>query len=513
MRHLVTLGLALITLPAAVTAIAQPRLSSSPGTIQVQSNLVVLDVSVTDAKGQPVTDLRKDEFRVFEQKAPQTISSFEPPAAHDLPAAAAGKLVVNSTADLPKIGQAPITLLLLDELNMTFEDRVYARTKLVEWLTRQPAILPQPTALTVITYKDFHVLRDYTQDRDALLAVLKKHVGEVDWRKDSTGRTGDQASEHMFATLGALEQIAQAMRGVPGRKNVIWVGDGFPSVNMGDVGRTSADEIAAALRRMSNVMLHARVTLSVIGSSIYFYKPVTIETQADEDMAANGNYDKVVLAAGDLQFGGLAAPTGGRAFTGRNDLDAEIGESVDAGASFYTLSYRPTDNSTDPKKYRHIRVEVTRPGLTVLTRDGYFPEPKTDPKDTARPETQQLAFDLFGAAFSTLAYTDMHVTAERAGPTDFTLHASAADMTWTELPDGRRHTDLVLLAVCLSPKNKMLSKTFETLGSNTSAPQSAINTVTTSLKMHVTPPPGTSRIRFVIRDMAAGRVGTADLTP
>ena len=487
-------------------------LRQPPATIQLDSQIVLLDVSVTDAAGKPVTDLRQDEFRITEQALPQTIASFEPPSAHTMPPAAAGKLLVNSTADLVGIGEAPITIFILDELNMSFPDRAYARAKLIEWLKRQPALMPQPTALLAINDTDLRLLRDFTQDRDALLTVLNKHSGDVVWRSDSNGRTGAQASQNMAATLGAIERVSQAMRGVPGRKNVLWVGDGFPPVNMSDIGRTSANEIAANLRHLSNDMLHARVALSIAGPTLKGHQPVTIETQSDSDMMSSGGYDGLNISQGGIAFSSLAPPTGGRAYQNRNDLDGEIAESIAAGSSYYTLSYRPSNPSNNPKAYRKIHVEVTRPGLTVQTRDGYFEEPS----QTATPvniPAPQLAFDLNGAATSPLTYTDLHLTAVRTGRADFTLHATARDLTWHDLPDGRRHADVVLLAACLSAKGKLLSKNFATLGSNTEASLASIGISTAALPMHLVAPPGTARIRFVVRDVTNGRVGTADLTP
>lgn len=476
-------------------------------TLQVDSRIVLLDVSVKDAAGHPVLDLRPEEFRITERKVPQTIKSFEPPTAHTMP----GGVVVHSSADLPKIGQSPVTLILLDELNVNWEDRTYERTKLLEWLKRQPQTLAQPTALLAVTDKNFTMLRDYTQSRDEILEVLKKHTGSVDWR-GSPSRTGSVAQENMLSTLGALERVAQSTRGIPGRKNVIWVGDGFPSVTMGDVGRTLAERITDALRKLSTALLQSRITLSVVGGLQDAMPMQRLETDADKDLANVSGDTGFTLVNDSLEFSSLAPPTGGHAYRGRNDLDAEIGEAIDDGGSFYTLSYRPTDASNDPKKYRRISVYVTRPGLTIQTRDGYFEEPKA-PAAPPTPTTQQLAFDLFGAAMSTLPYTDLHVSVDRQKPGEYTLHAAAPDIAWREMPDGRRHADLVLLAVCLSDRGKMLSKTFATLGSNTAATIAEMANVKTALPMQVTAPAGTSRIRFVVRDMGSGRVGTADFTP
>ncbi len=489
---------------AAQAASAQPT-----STLQVNSRLVVLDLAVTDQQGRAVTNLRQQDFRIFESGVPQTIFSFEPPTAHAMPPAISIENMVRSTADLHRIGQAPVTVLVLDELNMKFEDETYARNELIKWLAAQPPILAQPTTLLAVTYNDFHVVTDYTQDRDQLLKSLKTHQVIYPWRKEHDGKTGGAASEVLAESLGALEQIAQASRGVPGRKNVIWVGDGFPSLGTSDVGVQISDHVHANLRKLTQVMLAARVTLYIIGPTLKAMQPETIETGVDAEAPADTG---VQVNQNDIQFASLAAPTGGHAYTNRNDMDREIGQSVASGANYYTLSYIPTDTSDNPKKYRKIRVDILRPGLLAATRDGYFQQP-LEPASAAAPSEKQLAFDLYGAALSNLAYTDLHLTAERKDAGSFILHAAARDITWRELPDGRRHADLVLLAVCLSAKNKVLARTASTLGSNTQATLGQMSGAPTSLPMQVSPPPGTARIRFVVRDMQSGRVGTADLTP
>jgi VWFA-related protein len=506
----------------ALGTISLPAQAPSSATLRVDTQIVLLDVAVTDANGKPVLDLRPDEFRITEKNVPQAIASFEAPSAHTLPAADAGKVIVNSTGDLAKIGGAPVTLLVLDELNMGLFDRSFACTRTIEWLKRQPAVLPQPTALLAINDRNLHLLRDYTQDRTALLEVLNKHAGDVQWRQ---APDADSAStqENMGAVLGALEELAQATRGIPGRKNILWVGIGFPSVAVSDVGLTDADAVGANLRYLSNLMMQARVTFSVIGPSLSASEANLFNstlaqggTQTLADQTQTGaNLSAFDNGNGVLKFAQLATSSGGHNYTARNDIDAEIERSVDEGAAYYTISYRPTDRSNDPRVYRRIRVTVTRPALTVQTRDGYYQQQQRASASGAnsKDSTKQIAFEVNNAASSTLAFTDLHIAAERAGPSQFTLHATARDLGWRDLPDGRRHADVVLMAACLNAKGKLLAKSFATLGSNTDATLASIGISTAALPMRVVAPAGTARIRFVVCDVANGRIGTVDVAP
>jgi len=60
--------------------------------ISVETELVVLHATVTDKEGKPVADLKQDEFRVFEDKAEQTLKVFK---REDIPVSV-GILVDNS---------------------------------------------------------------------------------------------------------------------------------------------------------------------------------------------------------------------------------------------------------------------------------------------------------------------------------------------------------------------------------------------------------------------------------
>ncbi len=513
-HHWLPLTALLASMLAALASATAQQQQAPPLTLRLETRIVLLDVAVTDNDGRPVTDLKQDDFRIFERNIPQRILSFEPPAAHQLSPDTLGKPVVESTADLPRIGRAPVTILVLDEINMTSGDQRYAQDKLIAWLTRQPPVLPQPTSLIAVTYKDVHLLRDYTQGRDELLQILRHHFAGVLWRGGNSGSLGGQASDNLFATLGAVEQIANTSRGIPGRKNLLWIGDGFPDVSSADLGSTTAKAVQSALRHVSSSLLHAHITLDIIGPTLKSDGPSIIETQS-QALTGPNNFT-LSLEQGDLPFSGLAAPTGGHAYGNRNDLDHEIARAVDEGRTYYTLSYSPTDSSTDAHQFRKIRVDLTRPGLRLQTRDGYFEEPSAGAR-SAKPDTQQLGFDLFGAAFSAIPYTGLHLAATHdpdGHPGDWILQANAGDLTWQDQPDGHtREAETVVLAACLGPDGKLLRKTFASLKSNTTVAGPLLPTLSAPLRIHVDAPSGTARIRFVVRDTISGRIGTADSKP
>ena len=59
----------------AQTPTPTPKIAEDEGVIKVESRLIVVPVSVTDANGQPVQGLTKDDFRVIEEGKPQKIDS------------------------------------------------------------------------------------------------------------------------------------------------------------------------------------------------------------------------------------------------------------------------------------------------------------------------------------------------------------------------------------------------------------------------------------------------------
>ena len=491
------------------TAIAQSPSSQIP-TLTVTARLVVLDIVVTDKAGNIVPGLAAKDFTIYEDKTPQTIRSFEGPQQHVLPPGVS----IDSTADLAKAPNTPVSVLVLDELNTRYTDMSFARQALEKYLKAQPAVLTQPTTLLVVNNTKFEVLHDYTLERQALLTALEKHFPEYPWRLMNSGKGGPGAAERLAMSLGSLEQVAEATSGHPGRKNLVWVGPGFPAINTNESTNKEAAVIQQAIKHVTDVMRDSRITLSTIDPTIASSGTVLIETPDDLDAAENENGSDPF--AGDVNFQLLAPATGGRVYASRNDVDAEIGQSIRDGGNYYTISYSPTNHNDAAQPYRRISVKMNVPGLTATTRNGYYVDTSTPPPTTAADVKQavnKIAFDLGSAANSTMAYTGLLVSARRlpGTPSTFGVNVDAHALSFAQKADGSSQAEVTVMVASFNRNNKMIAHQIQEMTARQRPDTDPSPTADFHIQAAI--PGGTTRMRVIVRDAVTGKMGTADLAP
>jgi hypothetical protein len=253
-----------------------------------------------------------------------------------------------------------------------------------------------------------------------------------------------------------------------------------------------------------NVLRDARVTLYTIDPAGLQIDPAAYGRAA----AFNDPF------GGEYQFNRLAKATGGRTLYGRNDVDAEIGTAIRDGASFYSLTYRPQNTSLDPSKFRKIKVNLDRPGLTVYTREGYYLQRGPGRVDPVNPSRRLMA-DLISADTSTMVYDGVPVTLEPS-PTDpnrFIVHVDARGLYWTPATDTEpRHADVILAITTFDRKGKVLkslAKVIHASAPSTVPPTGRIDRGM-DLAYNLDPDPKAVRARFVVRVTSSGRIGTVD---
>src|SRR5689334_565206 len=139
-RLTVFLGMLIGSLAVALSAYAQG--SSSPQDsgaarvsepLRTNTRLVVVDVVVTDSKGQPVNDLKVEDFVLLESGKPQKISGFSFQGLGRPSGTLAAKLPPNVVSNAPQYKSNSLNVVLFDALNGELTSQAYAREQLAKF--------------------------------------------------------------------------------------------------------------------------------------------------------------------------------------------------------------------------------------------------------------------------------------------------------------------------------------------------------------------------------------------
>ena len=194
----------------------------------------MVDVVTVDSKGEPVPGLKADDFTILEDGKPQKISGFSFQRANGASLSPSTVHGANVFTNTPQYKDANcLNVILLDTLNADLGGKVSAKDHLLKYLGSGPAI--QPTALFALDTK-LTMLSDFTTDSKMLKAVLeefKPHsankVLDVYTAASPFEMKGALTSERsQETTVEALETLARALSGYPGRKNLLWLSQAFP---------------------------------------------------------------------------------------------------------------------------------------------------------------------------------------------------------------------------------------------------------------------------------------------
>lgn len=476
---------------------AQPKPASSGApVIRVTSSLVFLDVTVLDKKGRPVVKgLTQDDFTITEGKKPQRIFSFEAPGVHVMSA--------NSGDDNPE-GKAPVTIFALDLLNSGFEDFAYIRYEVRRYLAAQPRQLKSPAELMVLGNRSLEMLQGYTRSKEDLLYALN-HLPPALPYKLELAFWNDRFSQ----SYDALQQIALQNKGVPGRKNIIWVGHGGPGIWTAPLPEPYETELKQYVHETVNMLVDARVSLFVIypGLKVEGRAFTLSEVDATVDVGDDDPF------AGNINFGVLVNETGGRLFYNRNDVDGEIRESEQMGSEYYTLTYPPPDGNADGR-FRRIRVTVRNPKLRAVTKDGYYAQDRSAPLDPRRQTREALV----EGAESTIPFAalDLKIAGIVRHPdtrtADLTVQLKEKNVGWHATGEGKSTADLLLAGVCLTGHRSILASKVEevSLSADTQDPVQ-LAALVTSLTLTIRIPRKTQSVRVVLETAEGGRMGAAEV--
>ena len=399
-----------------------PPPDQPPVTFRVEVNYVEIDAIVTDAQGNPISNLTKNDFEIYEDGKKQDVATFS---------------LVNipiERAERPLFASAPV------EADVQTNDHVEGRIYLLVLddvhtdLTRTPRVKAAATRFIETNFgtNDLAAVaftgragdgQDFTNNPRLLINSINKFQG----RKLRSGTLSRIEGARVNPATGALEpgddidqmdrafrarsmansirKLSEFMAGVRGRrKAMIMIGEGVDVdiyQAVGQLGSTASsvlldthDAIAAATR--GNVTIY---TIDPRGLTNAEGDLIEVSgTVGDADSRAIAN--EMRLSQDSLRV--LADATGGFAAVYRNDPHGAIERIVTENSSYYMLGFNSTNDRRNGR-FRKLEVRVSRPGLRVRNRAGYYeargrapnqPAASTAPNALSAAVTEALASPL-----------------------------------------------------------------------------------------------------------------------
>ncbi|HYN05172.1 MAG TPA: VWA domain-containing protein [Vicinamibacteria bacterium] len=409
--------------PAAPTAPGASQ-EAAPPTFPAQVEQVIVDVVVTDKKGNAIRGLKQGDITVIEDGAPQSVVSFEAVELPDQPSATPPpppRVSVNTT---PEERRGRTFAVVFDDMNITPWKANQAKAAVASfiekgtregdrvtlistaggtwWTARMES--GRPKLLDMVKRFDGRHIPDTSQERMTDWEALRIHVyrdpqvtervmrrfetygvgSSLSRTQDSSGRAGTvedpyitgrasevyyQAVTRLRTTLDALERALNGLAAAKGRKSVILVSEGF-------IHDLNVDEF----KRVNEASRRANAAIYFLNARGLEGMPIEMTAQfgpalPDQDIgyAMTEGWD----AVGGSEV--VSSESGGFTVRNTNDLSAGIQKIANETQAYYLLGYIPS-NTTRDGRFRKIQVKLANgKGLQVRARKGYYA-----PSDTGK---------------------------------------------------------------------------------------------------------------------------------
>jgi len=415
----------------------------TPPTFRVRVNLVLVRVVVRDASGKVVTNLKKEDFQLSDNRKPQVISTFsvETPESHKLASTTKspepnleGNESGNSAAAIAALPQRFVAV-VFDDTDMLMEDTVWVRSA----ATRLFASLA-PTDRVAIYSTSGQVTQEFTQEhaalQESLLGVVPRPLSangfhqcpeisyyqadQIQNKSDTQAlavatedalqcafggdprmtpqaqalaqsatvqalSNGDSQTEYVYRHL---DEIVKRLAGMPGQRVMVFVSPGFI--------------ITTALSLDSSSLIDRANRSNIVINTIDARGLYTPDLPGDISNPPRGSLKTVGIkssyriqaqsAQSDI-LAQLADGTGGTFFHNRNDIDEGLREAAAAPSMSYLLGFSP-QNLKINGAYHTIKVTLAgKQKFNIQTRHGYYaPRTIADPVEAAKEEIQEALF-------------------------------------------------------------------------------------------------------------------------
>ena len=516
--------------------VAQAPAETLPApTFRSTTRLVQVDVVVTDKAGNPITGLKQDDFAVLQDGKPQPVRAFE---AHVLtPEArktrAIPTLPPNTYTNLPdSVQDQSWNIVLYDQLNTPIIDQQLARIALIKVLKSLPPetpialfVLGQRLELTHGFSNDVAKLTAaaerihpqpsmmLTSDSD-MKSALAQIAGAAEAGASSHGSPGIASGQaykdtealrtntRTLFTIDALEAMARAVSGYPGRKNLMWLSGSFPI-------RVEPDPNSDPGAQFRNVRdYHERIAkadalLTESRVAVYTIDVRGLGTDLPDTVGLDERESLVEVAH----------ETGGRAFVGTNGISGAMKRAMTDGSTYYTVAYTPPPQKEKGEPYHRIEVKLNRTDINLSYRRGYYSSPQQ------HPTSEQGIAALLGALQpgmppATMLYVMASVQPPKGKQKAVKINyiISPSNVTFSDLPENKKHVVVDCMVVAFDKDGKEVAHASDTLDG--AIPQAAYDAVMKQglpANQEIELKPGSYNLRLGVMDHATQQIGTVDV--
>jgi VWFA-related protein len=500
--------------------------------IHVQTNLVLVNVTVRDKNGNFVQGLKPEDFTLLEDNKPQKISSFDIENVDAIPAldVAQAKPLTSTlpTAPAPASSQADLAaqfkdrrlIVLFFDLSAMEPDEIdHAITAAERYVDTQMA--PADLVSIVSLGSSLQVNQDFTADR----ALLKKQLDAFStgsgqgFEEGTTGTTegtpdsgqpftADDTEYNIFNTdrrLEALRSVAEKLAFVQQKKSLIYFSSGMDRTGIENQSELRVAVNAAVRANMAIYTMDMRGLQALVAggeAQNASLRGVSAYSGASTLNALNSNFTTQETLVT------LASDTGGRAFLDSNDFNKIFKGVQQDTSTYYLLGYRSTNQARDGR-YRRISVKVNVPGSKIDYRRGYY-APADYRHSTKEDKERQLEEELA----SELPVTDLPlylgVSYFRVEGNKFFVPISLV-VPGSQIPfvrsSDRDEATLDVIGMVLDSEHHPLNRIRDTM-------KLAVNTSSEVQKKNVQYDTGMSllsgkyHLKFVVRENQTGRMGS-----
>jgi VWFA-related protein len=362
-------------------------------TFRVPVNVVLVVATVTDKAGNPVTDLTAKDFRVYDDGKPQPIQTFAtefsgPDGLEDSQLRTPG---LKQPGKKQNVSRSRLTSIVIDDLTMYTPLNFAEVVKAVKEFIRNDA---GPTDQVAILSGSRTVQFLFSNNKEHLLEEADSVLGKLspDWnfrygfadRKAwgianyepqymnvgpaeliTAKRQNGEAEYRTYRLMYTIRQHVRALSHFDGTKGVVLFSDGF----IAQRGTLAAYQ----LQELIDLALRSGISLNTISTrgTPSHVDGISVETEGlvgklmkyEEDVADKLDQEGVLAQ--------MASETGGQFFSAANNMYAGLKNVANHESYLYIMSYSMPPHATDGS-YHKINIEVTRPGLQVSHRKGYY---------------------------------------------------------------------------------------------------------------------------------------------